>query len=100
MRPAGLAAFEARSSARKQIYSYERRGEAALDAAQERAFRANRGAWDFFQAQPPGYRRTAIYWIATAKLEETRARRLAALVGDSAAGRRLGMLDRRPGRKA
>jgi uncharacterized protein YdeI (YjbR/CyaY-like superfamily) len=41
---------------------------------------------------PPSYRRTAIFWVVAAKREETRARRLATLIADSAAGRRLKQL--------
>jgi uncharacterized protein YdeI (YjbR/CyaY-like superfamily) len=92
MRPAGLAAFEARSEERSAIYSYEQRHLATLAADEEAAFRANRMAWDRFQALPPSYRRTAIYWVVTAKKPETRVRRLATLVEDSAAGRRLKQL--------
>jgi uncharacterized protein YdeI (YjbR/CyaY-like superfamily) len=90
MRPAGLAAFERREAARSQIYAYEQRSEAALDDDAERAFRANAKAWTFFEAQPPWYRRTAIYWVMTAKQEPTRRRRLATLIEDSAHGRRIG----------
>lgn len=38
---------------------------------------------------PPSYRRPAIWWVISAKREETRARRLATLIEDSAAGRRI-----------
>ena len=92
MRPAGLAAFEARTEERSAIYSYEQRHLAALDPDEDAAFRANEMAWDRFQALPPSYRRTAIYWVVTAKKPETRVRRLATLVEDSAAGRRLKQL--------
>jgi uncharacterized protein YdeI (YjbR/CyaY-like superfamily) len=92
MRPAGLAAFEARTEERSAIYSYEQRHLAALEADEDAAFRANKIAWDRFQALPPSYRRTAIYWVVTAKKPETRVRRLATLIEDSAAGRRLKQL--------
>ena len=92
MRPPGLRAFEARTEDRSQIYSYEQRDEARFDAAQEATFRANAEAWSWWERQPPGYRRTATYWVATAKREETRARRLAQLIDDSAAGRRIAAL--------
>jgi uncharacterized protein YdeI (YjbR/CyaY-like superfamily) len=92
MTPAGLAAFEARSAKRTGVYSYEQRHEAKLDAAQERRFRSNPAAWEFFQSQPPGYRQTAIYWVMSAKREETRERRLATLIDDSAHGRRIAQL--------
>ena len=92
MRPAGLAAFETRSDDRSAIYAYEQRHEAKLDPDDEREFRANERAWAFFEAQPPSYRKTAIWWIVSAKREETRARRLRTLVEDSANGRRLRQL--------
>ena len=92
MRPAGLAAFEARSEKRSGVYSYEQRKTAAFDPEQERSFRADAAAWEFFQAQPAGYRRTATWWVVSGKREETRARRLARLIEDSAAGLRLAQL--------
>jgi uncharacterized protein YdeI (YjbR/CyaY-like superfamily) len=98
MRPAGIAAFERRSEKRSAIYSYEQRKEAAFDPDQEREFRANEAAWRFFQSQPPGYRRTATYWVVTAKREDTRRRRLATLIEDSANGRRLKQLAPAPRR--
>ena len=94
MRPAGIRAFERRSENRSQIYAYEQRDEAVLDRAAEREFRANEAAWTFFQAQPPWYRRTAIYWVMTAKKEDTRRRRLDTLIDDSAHGRRIKQLAR------
>jgi len=57
MQPAGLEAFEARAKDRSGIYSYEQRKAAELDEVQLRKFRANRKAWEFFQAQPPSYQK-------------------------------------------
>ena len=94
MQPAGLEAFARRETARSQIYAYEQRSEAALDEAAEREFRANQKAWTFFEARPPWYRRTAIYWVMTAKKEETRRTRLATLIDDSAHGRTIKHLTR------
>jgi uncharacterized protein YdeI (YjbR/CyaY-like superfamily) len=84
MRPAGRKAFEARRDERSGIYSYEQRGKANLGREFERQFRSNTRAWEFFRAQPPGYRTTATYWVVSAKREETRRRRLATLIDDSA----------------
>jgi uncharacterized protein YdeI (YjbR/CyaY-like superfamily) len=95
MKPAGLAAFEQRSEAKSGIYAYEQRKNAALDPAAEKQFRANAKAWKFFQAQPAGYRKTAAWWVISAKREETRAERLATLIADSAAGLPLRQLDRK-----
>jgi uncharacterized protein YdeI (YjbR/CyaY-like superfamily) len=91
MRPAGLAAFEARESRRTGIYSFEQRPR-DLPAPLERIFRANKAAWAHWKAQPPGYRRTAIWWVVSAVREETRLGRLGRLIGDSAASGRLGLM--------
>jgi uncharacterized protein YdeI (YjbR/CyaY-like superfamily) len=85
MRPAGLAAFEARTE--EGTYSYEQQREAALDAEREARLRGDDAAWEFFAAQPPWYRRAAVHWVMSAKREETRDRRLAQLVACSADGR-------------
>ena len=96
MRPAGIKAFERRTDDRSAIYSYEQRKAARLEPDAERAFRANKKAWAFFQSQPPSYRNTAIYWVISAKREETRRKRLATLIRDSQNGRTVGPLTRRP----
>jgi len=91
MAPAGRRAFEARSEAKSAIYAYEN-APRTLPAEAEKRFRANRKAWEFFSAQPPWYRRVTIYWVLSAKKEETRERRLATLIEDSENGRRIGLL--------
>ena len=79
----GLAAYAARTDDRTGIYSFEREA-LALAPALEKRFRADRGAWAYFQGQPPSYRRLAIFRIMSAKREATRERRLAALIEHSA----------------
>jgi uncharacterized protein YdeI (YjbR/CyaY-like superfamily) len=92
VRPAGLAAFERRSDDRTAIYSYEQRKTATLPPEYEEQLRSNEGAAEFFDSQPPWYRRTATHWVISAKREATRERRLAQLIEDSANGRRIGPL--------
>jgi uncharacterized protein YdeI (YjbR/CyaY-like superfamily) len=92
MTPAGEAAFAARREDSTGTLSYERRHEAAFDAEQEAAFRANARAWEWFSAQSPSYRTMATFWVLSAKRPETRARRLATLIDDSAHGRRIALL--------
>ena len=75
----GLAAFEARDRTQMSPYSSEA-AKMRLDPALEKQFRANRKAWEFFQAQPPGYRRLMVFRIMTGKREETRAKRFADLL--------------------
>lgn len=96
--PAGLNAFNARDPARSGVDSFEQREHARFTAEQERRFKSNKPAWAFFQAQPAGYRKVATFWVASAKQEATRARRLQQLIDDSAAGLRIGLL-RRPARQ-
>jgi uncharacterized protein YdeI (YjbR/CyaY-like superfamily) len=86
MQPAGLSAFENRKENKSGIYSYEQRP-AALPEPYASAFKKNKRAWAFFESQPPGYRRTATWWVVSAKKEETRMKRLASLMADAAAGR-------------
>lgn len=87
MRPAGKEAFEERTDDRSAIYSYEQRHGATLTKNQERKFRRNNKAWAFFQGRAPSYRKAAIHWVTSAKREETKERRLARLIEDSAAER-------------
>ena len=94
MQLAGLKAFEQRTEARSRVYAYEQRQTAQLDEEAERQFRANTAAWDFFQAQPPSYRRAALWWVISAKQEATRLKRLATLIEDSAQGRTIRPLTR------
>jgi uncharacterized protein YdeI (YjbR/CyaY-like superfamily) len=84
MRPAGIQAFERRTGKRSEIYAYEQRKGAVLSGTYEKIFRANKKAWKFFEAQPPWYRRTASWLVISAKKEETRLKRLAQLIEDSA----------------
>jgi len=84
----GLEAYERRDPAKTNLYSFENRPQ-TLPPPLEKKFRANRAAWKFFQAQPPGYRRTATWWVVSAKREETQMTRLKKLLELSAKGERL-----------
>lgn len=95
MRPAGVKAFEARDPARTGVYSFEQPRESlTLGAPYKAKLKASKRAWTFFRSQAPWYQRTASRWVMSAKKEETRLRRLAALIEDSARGRRIGPLNR------
>ena len=84
----GLKAFEARDAAASARYSFEREVP-VFEAAHLKAFKANRAAWDFFEKQPPGYRRLATFYVTSAKRPETRAQRLDRVIATSAAGKRI-----------
>ncbi len=89
MQPAGLAAFARRDEKNSRQYSFENRATAKLSPAQEREFQRDPIAWKFFQAQPPGYRRLAAWWVIEARREETRRARLERLIATSRARRRI-----------
>lgn len=91
MRPAGLKAFEARDEKKTGIYSFEGAAH-GLDAAAKKQFRSNEKAWTFYEKQAPSYQKAAEHWVMGAKKEETRAKRLAQLIEDSANELRLAHL--------
>ena len=86
--PSGSAAFERRSDDKSSIYAYEQRAAPTLTPAQEKLFRANRKAWTFFTAQAPSYKRLTTFHVVSPKKEETKRKRLAALIEASAKERR------------
>ncbi|MES2683147.1 MAG: YdeI/OmpD-associated family protein [Pseudomonadota bacterium] len=88
MRPAGLAAFEKRSEGKSRIYAYEQTTEATLTPAAEKQFKSKAAAWQHFMAQAPGYRHQMLWWIASAKQQATRDKRLAKLIEASQQGQR------------
>ena len=89
VRPAGIKAFQKRVPERSGIYSYENRKSAMLSPGARKRFRADLVAWKFFQQQPASYRRTAIWWVVSAKRPQTQEDRLRKLIAFSKAGRRL-----------
>jgi uncharacterized protein YdeI (YjbR/CyaY-like superfamily) len=90
MQPAGLAAFAKRTEAKSRVYTYEQRDRFVLDKGLEKKFKANKKAWDFFQDQPPYYRKLMTGWLTMAKAEETRLRRLDKLMAACEKGKRMG----------
>jgi len=104
MRPAGEAAFALRTEAKTGLYTAERLGAAQFSAAQLARFTANAKAHAWFVAQAPGYQKQTTYWVTSAKQTETQDRRLAELIADCAAGRKLERLtkyaSKKPAQKA
>lgn len=91
MKPSGLRVFRECDQRKMRQYSYERE-QAKLSPELAAALRANPEASRFFAAQPPGYQRTATFWVMSAKREETRTRRLAHLIERSANESRIDLL--------
>jgi uncharacterized protein YdeI (YjbR/CyaY-like superfamily) len=95
MRPPGLAAFRARRKDRSGVYSFEQAAP-KLPVAYERILKKNPAAWDFFRTRTDWYRRTASWWVISAKQEETRRRRLGILIERSEAKLPIPPLPRAP----
>jgi uncharacterized protein YdeI (YjbR/CyaY-like superfamily) len=89
VRPAGMTAFQKRTSEKSHVYSYENRKAAKLSGTATKLFRTESAAWKFFQRQPKSYRQTAIWWVVSAKRPQTRENRLQRLIASSKDGRRL-----------
>jgi uncharacterized protein YdeI (YjbR/CyaY-like superfamily) len=79
----GMRAYEGRDPTRAGLYSFEQE-KVSFDEPLLSRFQANDKAWSWFQSRPAGYRRQASWWVMSAKRQETRARRLAQLIDDSA----------------
>ena len=91
MTPAGVRAYE-ENKGRSGVYSYEN-ALSELTSAETAMFKRNKAAWADWDKRPSGYRRVVLHWIGSARKPETRARRLATLIEDSAAGRRIAAYD-------
>lgn len=86
MRPAGEAAFARRRDDRTAVHWFEApigfdpETNAKVDAA---------GIREFWERQPPGYRRQTAHWIMSAKRPETREKRLSAMIEAAGRGERV-----------
>lgn len=87
--PAGVAAYGRRTEEKSGTYSFERETPLALSEVYRARLKSDEDAWADWRSRPPGYRRLVAHWVMSAKRESTRERRLAALIEDSAAGRKV-----------
>ncbi|MDA0310769.1 MAG: YdeI/OmpD-associated family protein [Gemmatimonadetes bacterium] len=85
----GEAAHKARTEDKSGVYAFEQKKPLALSHEYEMLMRANPAAWASWEGRPPGYRRTASFWVMSAKRQATRDRRLASLIEACAAGRKV-----------
>ena len=92
MTAVGLATYDpnARESSNEFAQSV-RRGDVPIPMDIHKAIRANAKAWKFFSQLPPSQQRQASSWIASAKKEETRQKRLQEAIETFAQGKRLGL---------
>lgn len=87
MHEAGRRAFAARDLT-EEPYSVSRRAD-QLPPDLDARLRESAAAATFWDASPPSYRKRAAFHVTSAKRAETRAKRLAILIEDSANGLRL-----------
>lgn len=79
MHPAGLKTFDERDMTKQGLYSHEQ-DEIQLGAENEARLKANEKAWAYWSNLPPGYRRSATWWVISAKKDETKEKRLLSLI--------------------
>ena len=90
MTPAGERVFE--EKVKSGVYAYEK-ALTELTRDETAQFKSNAKAWADWEKRPPSYRKVVLHWITSAKKPETRAKRLATLIEDSAAGRKIAGYD-------
>ena len=91
MHPAGIEAFKKREEKRSEIHSFEQR-RIKLNKKYELKIKSNKKAWKFFQALPPSTKKQSIWWVMSAKKEETQLRRLDIIIKSSDEGKKLPLL--------
>jgi uncharacterized protein YdeI (YjbR/CyaY-like superfamily) len=80
------------TAAGMQAFRPERKTEThptKLPSILQQAFRRNTSAWQNFRRFPPFYRRMTVAWVASAKKEETRLKRLEKLMEISSQNQRI-----------
>ena len=92
MKPAGMHLFNNRSDA-KGYFSEQRN--VPLAREYEEQIKANQTAWLFFTNLAPSYKRDSIWWVMSAKKEETQLRRLGILIASSEAGLKIPTLQKK-----
>jgi uncharacterized protein YdeI (YjbR/CyaY-like superfamily) len=83
MKPAGIHLFNIRSDA--QGYTSADKN-VPLAKEYEEQIKTNQPAWLFLNNLAPSYKRDSIWWVMSAKKEETRLKRLGILISSSEAG--------------
>ena len=92
MKPTGKRLFTNRSDTHGYS-SIDRNMQLAREY--EDQIKANKTAWRFFTDLAPSYKRDSIWWIMSAKKEETQLRRLSILIASSESGLRIPTLRKR-----
>jgi len=79
MAPKGTELFTNRKEDKSILYSYENKP-VELPEEFRKQFESNKAAFEFFDKQSNSYKKTAYFWILSAKLEDTCKTRLEKLI--------------------
>jgi uncharacterized protein YdeI (YjbR/CyaY-like superfamily) len=90
---AGEAAFKLRKDENSRKASFEQKS-VKLDEAYLSKIKADKAAWKYFQHMAPSIKKATIWWVISAKKEETRLKRLGILIECSANGEKIPPLRR------
>ncbi|MEP1035024.1 YdeI/OmpD-associated family protein [Ekhidna sp.] len=86
---AGLKAYRRKKPENTGRASFEQK-DVKLSSKYESKLKANKEAWSFFNGKlAPTYRKQSIWWVMSAKREETRERRLKTLIECSTQGKKI-----------
>lgn len=88
---AGEVAFKAKKESHTSRYSFEQ-GKLELPAEYLKRFKSNKPAWKFFQSLPPSVRKPSVWYVLSAKKEDTRLKRLQTLIACSEKEKRIPQL--------
>lgn len=87
----GMKAYAKRKSEKSGIYSYETTPKQLSEEFKKR-LKSNATAHAFFENLAPGYKKNTIYWVMSAKKEETRQKRFQILIDSCLEGKRIPIL--------
>lgn len=91
MKSPGLKAYKKRDEKNSRQASFEQ-DSVELKKEYRDQIKENEEAWTFFQDLAPGYTRTSIHWVMSAKREDTRQRRLKILIESCEKGEKIPLI--------
>jgi len=89
VKPAGLAAYIKRNPIRSGLAAYEQSKEITLSERYQEMFQRNHKAWQDFTTRAPSYQKQCIWWVMSAKREETQKKRLGILIDSCQQGQKV-----------
>lgn len=93
MRPPGMKAYKKRKEKKTGKASYESKTK-TLSKEYRHKLKTNPKAWKFFQDLAPGYTKTSVHWVMSAKQEKTRQKRFKILIDSCEQGKKIPPLRR------